>query len=85
MEQAGFQIQLIPAHRDGLGDAQSVPIHDGQQCLITAAMASRAGGGHHPRHFCRRQIFAAASSAVRLPAGRDFPIYGDWGLTAAAW
>jgi hypothetical protein len=72
MQQACFEVHLVPAQRDELRDAQSVPIGDENERAIARTVAAEfAGGLQEFVDLVRGQILALAPRGVRLARRRD--------------
>lgn len=70
MEQPGLQVDLVPAQGDGLGDAQAMAVHQGQERLIPAGVAScGAGSGDQALDLGRGEVLPGPGRPTRPAAG----------------
>jgi len=69
-----LEVDLIPAQRDELSGAQTVPIRDQNQCRIAMAMAAHSrSGAYELLDLVGRQILAGPNGPIRSSFRRQFP------------
>ena len=69
-----LEVDLIPAQRHELSDAQAVSVRDQNQRRIAMTVAPRSRGGTNELlDLVRSQILAAPDGSIRKPPGRQFP------------
>ena len=72
VQQAGLEIDLVPAHRDELADAQPMPVgEEDERAIARTVAADLAGGLQQLLDLLRRQIFAPAARSIGLARRGD--------------
>jgi hypothetical protein len=71
VERALLKVDLIPAKRYQLGDAQGMAIGQEDQRSVAVSIPARTPRSvDHRAHFGRSEVFAGAALGVGLSAGR---------------
>src|SRR5215207_7548447 len=78
VQQAVLEVDLIPAQRAQLGDAQPVPIGDLDHGGIAVPVPVLACGGDQALDFLGGQVFAWSALGLGHGPWRNCPILRDW-------